>query len=326
MRTSSKTLLAVLVLTLVSGCATQIKDIGSYRPAPMADTDVMPTPEQLEAKRTKVLVFEADDKAVRDRLNDAGVLKARKIEEVLSGSSVEIVDRSLAMKLRDEIALAEAKGDGSTTYSGPEVASVAVRSFITDVGAGSKYTPASQYEYKGKLYQVAHSCNYTGYATGGMRFYEVPSLRLMGTFALKGNVSVSENAYCRNDQGVLLGLARQAVEDSVHRSRADIKNMFAPKGYVVEKRVMDKNVIFKVMVGKTHGAASQDKLTFYTVRKNENRLTKKVEFEEMPITTGVLSDQIGEDFAWIVPDDLDKARQIRLGDFVKIVYKKGFFD
>ena len=321
-----KTWLAAMTVIAVSGCATQIKDIGDYQKAPLSETDVMPTAQQLDAKRTKVLVFEADDQAVRNRLRDAGVLKARKIEEVLSGSSVEIVDRSLALKLRDEIALAEAKGDGSTTYSGPEVASVAVRSFITDVGAGSKYTPASQYEYKGKFYQVAHSCSYTGYATGGVRVYEVPSLRLMGTFALKGNVSTSENAYCRDDQSTLLGLARQAVEDSVHRNRADLKNMFAPKGYVVEKRAKDKNVIFKVMVGKASGAASQDKLTFYTLRKNENRLTKKVEFEEVPITTGVLSDQIGEDFAWIVPDDLDKARQIRLSDFVKVVYKKGFFD
>lgn len=326
MRTNLKTLLTIMAVSLVSGCATQINDFGSYRPAPITDTDVMPSPEQLEAKRTKVLVFEADDKAVRDRLNNAGVLMARKIEEVLLQSSVEIVDRSLAMRLRDEIALAEAKGDGSTTYSGPEVASVAVRSFITNVGAGSKFTPASQYEYKGKIYQVAHYCNYTGYATGGMRIYEVPSLRLMGTFAMKGNVSMSESAYCRNDQSVLLGLARQAVEDSVNSKRVDIKNMFAPKGYVVEKRVMGKNVIFKVMVGKTHSAASQDKLTFYTVQKNENRLIKKVEFEEVPITTGVLSNQIGEDFAWIIPDNLDKARQIRLGDFVKIVYKKGFFD
>jgi len=292
----------------------------------LRDTDVMPTQDQLQAKRTKVLVFEADDKAVRDRLRDAGVLKARKIEEVLSGSSVEIVDRNLALKLRDEIALAEAKGDGSTTYEGPEVANVAVRAFITDVGAGSQYTPASRYESKGKIYQVPHVCNYTGFATGGLRVYEVPSLRLMATFSLKGNASVSENAYCRDDQSVLIGLARQAVEDSVHRNRADLKNMFAPKGYVVEKRALGKDVIFKVMVGKTHGAASQDKLTFYTVRKNENRLTKKVEYEEVPIVTGVLSDQIGDDFAWIVPDDLDKAKQIRLGDFVKVVYKKGFFD
>ena len=326
MQTMLKTASILLAVAMVSGCATQIKDIGAYRQAPMADTDLMPTAEQMQSKRTKVLVFEADDKAVTDRLKGAGLLKARKIEEVLSGSSVEIVDRSLAVKLRDEISLAEAKGDGLTSYSGPEVASIAVRAFITDVGAGSKYTPASQFEYKGKVYQVAQSCNYTGYATGGIRVYEVPSLRLTGTFALKGNVSVSESAYCRDDQSVLTGLARQAVEDSVHRNRADLKNMFAPKGYVVEKRTMDKKVIFKVMIGKTHGAASQDKLTFYTVRKNENRLTKKVEFEEMPITTGVLSDQIGEDFAWIVPDDLDKSRQIRLGDFVKIVYKKGFFD
>lgn len=326
MRAILKTTLILVAVAMVSGCATQIKDIGAYRQAPMADTDVMPTAEQLQSKRTKVLVFEADDKAVRDRLTDAGLLKARKIEEVLSGSSVEIVDRSLALKLRDEISLAEAKGDGSTSYSGPEVASVAVRAFITDVGAGSKYTPASQYEYKGKIYQVAQSCNYTGYATGGIRVYEVPSLRLMGTFALKGNVSVSENAYCREDQSVLTGLARQAVEDSVHRNRADLKNMFAPKGYVVEKRAMDKNVIFKVMIGKAHGAASQDKLTFYTVRKNENRLTKKVEFEEIPLTAGVLSDQITDDYAWIVPDDSDKAKQIRLGDFVKVVYKKSFFD
>ena len=314
-------LLALSAVVFTTGCATKIKDIAAYREAPMSEVEVMPTPEQLQGKRVKVIVFETDDNAVKNRLPGAGLVKTRKIEDTLSGSSVEIVDRNLAVKLRDEVAFAEAKGGSASSYTGPEVASFAIRSFLTDVGAGSSYTPASSYcDKKGKCYTSPHYCRYTGTATGGLRVYEIPSLRLVKSFSLKGSSSTSENDYCRDNNDVMVNMSRQAVEDTVHSSRADLKNMFAPKGYVVEKRVKDSKVIFKVMVGRVLGAQSQDSLTFYTLRKNENRLTKKVEQEEVPIATGVISDQIGDDYAWIVPDDLDKANKIRLGDFVKVVY------
>jgi len=326
MRTMLKTVPLLMAVAIMGGCATNIKDLNAYKDTPLSDTEMMPSKEQMFAGRTKVLVFEADDRAVRSVLRGAGLVKTQKIQEVLEGASVEIVDRNLAQKLQEEIALAEAKGDGSVTYEGPEVAGVAVSSVVSNVGYGSVYVPASRIKLFGKDVNIPETCTYTGTANGALKVYAVPSLRLMGNFNLKGSSSTVDFAQCRDDNQRAMSLQRKAVEDLVHARRADIKNMFAPKGYVVEKRVSGDKVIFKVMVGKALGAVSQDKLTFYTLRKTENRLTKQVSIEEVPLLEGVISDRIADDHSWVVVKEAAKANQIRMGDFVKVVYKKGMFN
>ncbi|MEY4980537.1 MAG: hypothetical protein RLZZ352_2807 [Pseudomonadota bacterium] len=329
MQVNLKTFGALALVLVATGCAHKaISDFDKYRSAPLVETEVMPTPEQLQSQRTKIVVLEADDSSLRGRLPEAGILQTRKIEAVLTGSSVEIVDRSLARKLTQEIAAINLSGEVSKPYTGPAVASTVVKSFVNNVSSDYKYTPSSVSEYKGKRVVNPHYCTYTAGAAGEIRIYELPSFRLLRTFAINGDVSSKEEAQCRNDKSLFLDLQRKAVEDSVQRSRVELKNVFAPKGYVVDKRISDKNVIFKVMVGKLQGAAGGDKLRIFTVRKNVNLLTKKTEFEEVEIATGVFADgsTITDDSAWIIPDDPEQAKKIRLGDFVKVEYKKGLLE
>jgi hypothetical protein len=321
-----KTIVALVAVGVMSGCATNIKNLGDYKEAPMSDTDLMPSKSQMEGKKTKVLLLESDDKAVSGVLTGAGSLQSNKLREILESSSVEIVDRSLAAKLTEEIQLSEAKGDGSVTYQGPEVADVAIGAAIGNASFNEVYVPASSIELFGRRINIPENCTYTGGATGSLKVYEVPSLRVLGSMNLKGSALNIVPGQCRPSEQGRIAKMREAVVDTIHSKRADIKNMFAPKGYVIEKRTMGNKVIFKVSVGKSLGAASQDKLTFYTLRKTENKLTQKAGVEEMPIIEGTISDQIGDDFAWVVPKDTDKAKQIRLGDFVKVVYKKGFLN
>ncbi|MCE2681040.1 MAG: hypothetical protein LW629_11515 [Burkholderiales bacterium] len=270
---------------LLHACSTTVTDVGAYREVPMADAEVMPTPEQVRAGRTKVVVLDVDDQSVRGRFPDAGLLKARKLEEVLSEGGTEVVDRSLASRLRQELSLAEVQ----CTY-------------------------------------IKATCAYSGNASGGIRVYELPSLRQVANFNLKGSTYSSEGGYCRNDFNTLGAVMRGAVEDAVYDNRVELKNLFAPKGYVSEKRILDRRVIFKVMLGRSSGVNPGDRVTFFTLRKKENRLTKKLEYEEQTLTTGVVSDKVADELAWVLPDDLPKAEQIRLGDYARVQYRKGFFD
>lgn len=325
---SKRALLTVsLCMIFLTGCATSIKDIGAYKSAPMAEADVMPTPEQLESKRTKVVVFETDDLAVAQRGVNAGAVMSRTIEAKMSEGGVEIIDRNLASKLRDEITLSEAKGSGN--YSGPAVASFAIKSFINNVGYSNQFNQASRYcdPKTGKCYVTPANCVHKGTMNGSIRVYEIPSLRLVTTINVSGSESVkTETSYCDRSSDRANELMRKAVEDGVKSSRTELQNQFAPKGYVVEKRVFDGKVIFKVMFGKGQGAKSQDKLNFFTIRKEENAFTKKVDYEEILVVEGTISDQITEGYCWVVADDADKAKRIRLGDYVKVEYKKSFLE
>jgi len=326
---SKRITLAILVSTfvLLAGCSTTIKDIGTYRPAPMIEADIMPSQEQIETKRTKVVIFETDDSAVARRDMNAGQVMTRTMEEKLSEGGVEVIDRNLAPKMRDEITLAEAKGAGS--YSGPAVANFAVRAIINNADYSNRFYQRTYYcdPKTKKCYTTPEHCVHSGKMTGSIRIYEIPSLRLVETINVSGSSSLrTETSYCDNSADRIGDLVRKAVDDGVRSSRTELQNMFAPKGYVVEKRVFDGKVIFKVAFGKSQGAKSQDKLNFYTLRREENAFTKKVDFEEVKIMEGTISDLVFPEYCWVVPENLEKAKRIRLGDYVKIEYKKGFLE
>lgn len=326
---SKSVVLAVLmsVFTLLAGCSTTIKDIGAYRAAPMSEADILPSQEQIETRRTKIVIFEADDTAVTNRNINAGRVMTRTMEEKLSEGGVEVIDRNLAPKMRDEITLAEAKGAGN--YSGPAVANFAVRAVIGNADYSNRFYQRTTYcdPKTRKCYSTPEHCIHSAKMTGSIRIYEIPSLRLIETINVSGSSSLrTETPHCDRSSERVSELVLKAVEDGVRGSRTELQNLFAPKGYVVEKRVYDGKVIFKVQFGKSQGAKSQDKLNFYTLRKEENAFTKKVDFEEVKIMEGTISDLVFAEYCWVVPESQEKAKQIRLGDYVKIEYKKGILE
>jgi len=315
-------LLTSLLALSLAGCATSIKNLAQYTPSPLLQADVMPVAEQLESRRIKVVVFDADDSAVAKIGTGATMTSA--IKQKISESSVEVVDRTLAMQLGDELNLAEARGAGS--YSGPAVANVAIKSSVDHVRYGQSFVRAQRVcDKKGRCSMSPAYCDHSASMTGVVRLYEIPSLRLLSSITVSGSASHRTESYCQRSSDLTNTLIRQATANSIHSARTTLKNHFAPKGYVVEKQMFENKIIFKVMIGSDHGAKSQDKLTIYTIRKTENPLTNKVSFDEIPLLEGTISDQIAKDYAWIVPDDLEKAKKVRLGDYVKVVYKSGLF-
>jgi len=321
--------LAALSIVFVAGCATnQVTDLHLYKEQPMTKAEVMPTAEELNSARTRVLVLESDDASTKVKLSGAGLIHAKKIEEILSGTGVELVDRKLAKNLDQEIAAASSKNGASTGSTSGIAAQYAIKGFIQDVGVGAQYNPPGQVcGKKGKhCRQTQESCLYSGTSSGGIKIYELPSLRLIRVLNLSGEEAAISAGRCSGEQGTLESLAQKGIESSVETGRADLKNIFAPKGYVVSKRLNGSKVLFKVMLGTVNGAKTKDKLIIYTLKKTTNALNNQVEIEEIPLGAAVVSDQIKEDYAWIVPEDSDKANQVRLGDFVRIDYKKGLME
>jgi len=315
-------LFTCLLILLLPGCATRIQNLAQYKPAPLLQADVMPATEQLESRRIKVVVFDADDSTVAKI--GAGAVMTSAIKQRISESSVEVVDRNLALQLGNELNLAEARGAGS--YSGPAVANVAIKSSVDNVGYRPSFVQAQRVcDKKGRCSSYPAYCDHAASMSGVVRLYEIPSLRLISSITVTGSASQRSEGYCQRSGELANTLIRQATANSIHAAQADLKNHFAPKGYVVEKLVHENKIIFKVMIGAEHGAKSQDKLTIYTIRKTENPLTNKVGFEEIPLLEGTISDQIAKDHAWIVPEDPEKARKVRLGDYVKVVYKNSLF-
>ena len=118
---------------------------------------------------------------------------------------------------------------------------------------------------------------------------------------------------------------RKAAEDAVNDIEVDVKNFFAKKGYILEKRVLNNKSIFKVSLGSADGIKQNDKFEVISQYESENAITNELEIERRIVATGSVSDLIDPKTSWVVIDDAKKAETLRLGDAVKMKYKKNQF-
>ncbi len=299
----------------------------------------MPTAENLEGKLPKLAVFplEENENQVAKQAG-LGVSIANNIENTLSNDRlIEIVDRSAATKLQKEIALSEMNKTGS--YKGPKVADYAISGAISNADFTNKYSSGSTYvnPKNGQMITIPPKFTYTSNVTGNIKIYELPSLTVVENIEFSGKKSRNENVQQRGglSLGALQiggeqvagvnrddGLVRKAGEDAIDEAKVALKNAFAKKGYILEKRVFEEKSIFKISLGSADGIKQDDEFEVIGQYEVENPITSKTEIERRIITTGKISDKIDPKSSWIVVKDKDKENSIRLGDAIKIKYKK----
>jgi predicted RNA binding protein YcfA (HicA-like mRNA interferase family) len=184
-------------------------------------------------------------------------------ERHLSGAGVQVVDRTTSRRLIDEVQLAELKGTRQR-YKGPEVADNVVVVRLNSADVTGESVDAVQTD-KGKVF-VGAQCKYAGIVTGGLRIYRVPDLLVVKLIELRGSQSQSEPARGRNCEarGDSAVLKRRAGESAVEAAQASLKNFFAPKGYLLERRRCGRDDAFKVSIGRSGGLAAGDLLDIYT--------------------------------------------------------------
>ena len=304
----------------------------------------MPTKENLDGKLVKVAVFplEENDNQVAKQAQ-LGSAIADNIENILGSARIaQIVDRKGVEKLQKEVALAEMNKTGS--YKGPQVADYAISGTISNATFNGEYSPSSvgYNPANGQITSVPAQSTFTSTATGNIKIYELPSLKVIQTIPFSAKRKISENA---QDQGGLNiagiikvgakevkvrdrddGMVRRAGAEAVDDIKVDIKNALARRGYILEKRVLKDKSIFKINLGLSDGIKQGDKFEVQGKYEVQNQITEESEVETRVIVTGEVTDRVDPETAWVVIDDKDQVNQVRLGDVVKMKYKRGAFD
>ena len=333
-----------LILALVlASCAPTIKDFNKYQKQFISQTEFMPTTENLEGKAPKVVVFEFDEANIDSaKQADLGNTIAKSVEVVLSKNRLaEIVDRKSAVKLQKEVQLAEMNKTGA--YKGPRIADYAISGGIANADFASKYSSGTTFinPKDRQVITIPPKYTYSSDVAGNLKIYELPSLTVVQTIEIVGKKSRSENV--QQNGGLNLGglqiggeqvkgssrddgLVRRAGEDAISNALVDLKNALAKKGYILEKRTLDKKTIFKISLGSEDGIKQNDKFEVSGQYEIENAITAESEIERRVIGSGSVSDKIDPKSAWVVIDDAKQAEVIRLGDVVKMKYKRGSFD
>jgi hypothetical protein len=304
--------------TLLTGCATTV-DLSKFHDADLKEAEIMPGKDQLNQQRIKIVVFEADEGRLPHAVNaHLGESLAKAVEKELMAVGAEVVDRNLASKLKDELRLTESVGAGS--YAGPQVAQYAIRGKVNSAEYNATYIEASTWkDDKGETHINPARYDHKATVGGSISLYELPSLRLVDAINVAGSTSASDPLMKANwaTGSSLLRSATSAAIDGQY----ELKNFFAPRGYVVERRVDGKKSIFKILMGKGQGVHQEDKVVIYSLRKKTNALTGAEQTDERPVIKAKVSDQIENGACWIVPDDQDASAQVKLGDFVKVKYE-----
>lgn len=330
---------SLFIIVSICSCAPTIKNFAKYQKQFLTETQFMPSEDNLEGKAPKVVVFEFDEANIETaKQADLGNTIAKSVEGVLASNRLaEIVDRKSASKLQKEVQLAEMNKTGA--YKGPRIADYAISGAISNADYSSKYSSGSTYinPRNGQVISIPPKYIYSSNVAGNIKIFELPSLQVVEAIEMKGKNVRSENV--QTNGGLSLGgikiggddvagqskddgMVRKAGQDAIEEASTDIKNFFAKKGFIMEKRVFDNKTIFKINIGSIDGVKHGDKLEITSQFEVENPISGKTEIERRIIASGKVSQLIDPKSSWIILDDKDQESAIRLGDAVKLKYKK----
>lgn len=319
--------LSLLCLLTIS-CAPTIKQFDSYKKAPMLQAKSMPSEEAVEGQPVRVAIFELETNDIKLAQNTKlGSSLAVDIESILTKDKlVDLVDRKASVKLQKEVALAEMKSD--KTYTGPAVADYIISGAISRTNFTSQYI-AAQHTFNvesGTYSYTPPKWNYVSEVGGNIKIYEIPSLGIVRTFEIDGKSNMSENAKSKTSAKTEDAyLIKEASRDGLKHIKIDLKNFFAKKGYILEKRVLSNHTIFKISLGSKDGMKQGTKLVLYSKKAEENSITGSQEIIERKIAEAKIADIINAKSSWIIIKNKKDVEKIRLGDIVKVEYKKSFW-
>lgn len=331
-----------LMLIFIASCAPKIKDFDLYQRQFISKSNFLPNGKQLEGRAPKIVIFNFDENDIKTAQQaKLGAAIAANISSIITKNSLgKIVDRKIAKKLKKEIQLAEMRDTG--TYKGPQIADFAVSGVISDASFNKKYQNASFYYDAGnkRFISLPARFQYKGQVRGNVKIYQLPSMNVLDNIEFEGQKTRSENV--TQDGGLSIGalsiggkkskgvdrddgLVRGAAFNGISSIEENLKNTLAQRGYILEKRVLDKKSIFKISLGSKNGIKNGDKFKIIGQYEVENPITLKTEIESRVIAKGKISNIINPKTAWVILDEEKSAKKIRIGDAVKLQYKKGKF-
>lgn len=320
----TKRLLAVLLIaTMLSvGCATKEEpqaDNQVFRDVALKEGEILPGKDQLKQERAKIVVLETEDRLASANGRQSGEVFAIAVEKELNETASEVVDRTLSHRLNNELKLAELNGTGG--YNGPQVARYAIRGQINSVDyAVTKSAQLISRIFKSKE-EIPARFDHRVNVEGAIKIYELPSLRLITAISVKGSASEDDSETAEN-KATRAALLKTAINYAISDQSHEIKNFFAPRGYVVERRSNGEQSMFKVLLGREQGAKPGDHVVIYSPRMKEtDAFAVKGQMEEVLVAEGTLNDSVGDTVSWVVVDDMGSSGKVRLGDYVKVRYQ-----
>ncbi len=329
------------ILLIASSCATKIRNFENYQKHLLPKSQFLPTKDEMQQNLPKVLVYKLDENNIEvAKQSNLGLSISKNIENILANNNLAaIIDRSAGLKLKEEITLAQLNNNNS--YKGPKITDYTIIGTISNASFSSSYkNQKSKYDKNSGTYKnTPAQFTYNAIVSGNIKILSVPSLDVIKIIHFTGeaidtkdvqhsgglkiggiSIGGSESKAKEQDDGLM----RLAGEKALSNISEKLQNIFAKKGYILEKRIYKNKAIFKVNLGKDDGIREGDEFNIIAKYQIQNPITGEDEIENKIIATGKISNQINLTNSWIIIDNKKNINKIRLGDQLQIFYKQSF--
>lgn len=309
--------ISLATLAFLSGCATGPSTVCLPNTAvQIANSDV---PTVINADK-KYIVLPVDinfNESAKSKIKTAVV---NQLESQMSKSGVNLVDRKLAIKLKNEILLAEQSGRYNS--SGIAIADYAVITEVTKNEFSKSFNETRYYENKdGETKRIPANCDYRVEFAAVAKVVSLPDMTLIKRIELYGSDthnSETSNSKCPLSQQQYDGMSVAAAIESVDHT-AELKELLAPSAPVLELRKCEEGIMAKVGFGLKNNIAPDTEIAFSTSMKNDQG-----EIETFPVGEGEVVDipqhGIKDHYAWVTVDE-KTAAMLKKGDEAKVVPK-----
>lgn len=305
---------SITIGLMMSGCSSITVDPSSLRnemQLPLSASN----PSPAGASASKVVIFEVDtSKSATAKQAEAGAPVQFELDRYINEAGAELVDRNLAATLKDEVIRAEMGGAG--VYTGAPVADYAIRTTITQANFGSQFKEQSSWvDKKGKYHVTPASCNYSGAVSITVDVYTVPELKRVKSILGSGSASASEDARNSNCNGGGAALVRSASKDAVYDIQEELKEFFAPVGYVLNGYEIDGGkFILKTSLTPAFGAQAGKSVYITSVTAGGDRY---------PMGKGKIVEPVVASGAFVLVDK-ELISKVSIGDEVRVDHSCSF--
>ncbi|MGS0676355.1 hypothetical protein [Shewanella sp. 125m-1] len=313
----NKTVVAISVSLLLGACASSPENV--CHPNTMVNIESSEVPTKKSADK-KYIVLPVDINFKESASDKLKATLINKIESQLTTSGVQVVDRKLASKLKNEIKLAEQSGRYNT--KGVPIADYAIITEVTKSDLSASHNETRYYENKdGERKKIPASCDYKVEFAAIAKVVSLPDMTLIKRIELDGDDSFSTettNSKCPISNAQYSSLALAAAAESIEHD-AELKELLAPSAPVLELRHCESGPMVKIGMGSKTNIQPDSEVTFANAIKNSEG-----EVETFSVGEGDVVDiplhGIKPDYSWVMIDE-ETALKIKKGDEARIVPK-----
>jgi len=303
----------------LSGCmSSNAIKLDTYKKVRLEKGQYAPSQAMLKkSKKAKIVIMDIDNNGIANAKNiELGKSMASNINKELSDNkNVQILKR-VSSSSYDKILSREIKVAEIGKEVGEDVgqADYLLTGQLSNVTFSNDFSEGSySTNKKGERTYHPPRISYKSCVQGTLKVFSLPDLKELESKSFDECSSSSEQARSPMDAKPSNGsLEREAGAEAMDSVSYTLKSFFTPKAYITVMKQNGSEKIIRVSVGKHQGAKEGDSVEIFTMTDDG----------EVKVGEGEITNRITNNNSWVTVDELEDGHTLKIGDYVKIVYKE----